>query len=78
MKGSDKSVMKLALKDISAFIQSKYSHNEMFTHYSIHDIDSWFCTPDFLYTKQAVRLNRLLGLHKINKQNNINNLKQTK
>ncbi len=76
-KKETKSVMKLALWDIDCFVRAMYNDSERFTYF-YHGCDNWICTSEHIYTKETIRLNRLLGLHKINKQNNIANLKQIK
>jgi len=35
--------------------------------------DQWFVTSNYLFTKEQYKLNRLLGLHNINKQGYFNN-----
>jgi len=38
------------------------------------DKGEFFVTSTFLNSKETRKLNRLLGLHKVNKQDNINNI----
>ena len=64
----EKSVMRIAFRDISKHIQSNYTDAERFTKFW-RGMDSWICSPEHLYTKETIRLNRQLGIHKINKQN---------
>lgn len=59
-------VTRIAREDITNYIRSKYSN--LGIEYNGEDYDSWVCGWSHLYTKENIRLNRVLGLHKINKQ----------
>lgn len=74
------SVARLALRDISEYV----NNNNIFkrpTFYSIGDAPSkikrseiWSVNQEYLFTKEQRRLNKELGLHKINKEHNAINL----
>ena len=55
-----------ALKDISKHIKESYPE-EVYGR-----VDVWVCCPEHLNTTETRELNRRLGLHKINKQNEKN------
>ena len=57
-----KSVANIAMKDISKYLND----NDIPIHNGKQD--TWYVRPEHLYTKEQRRLNRELGLHKINKQ----------
>lgn len=38
--------------------------------------DQWNVTQDYLFTKEQYRLNRELGIHKLNKKDNVKNFKK--
>jgi|TARA_R110002167_G_scaffold105374_2_gene271023 hypothetical protein len=52
-----------ALKDISKYISETYKENGL-----VGKGDSWVCCAEHLNTIETRKLNRRLGLHKINKQ----------
>ena len=55
-------VRSIALKDISKHIKELYSE-ELYGQ-----VDVWVCCSEHIDTKETRKLNRRLGLHKINKQ----------
>ena len=57
---------KIAFKDISEYIAD---NNIKVLGY---DHDVWYVTPSIMFTKKTRFLNKLLGLHKINKFGNQN------
>ena len=66
-------VDKIASKDISQYLRSEYQYT------SIYDgKDSWVATPVYLFTKESRLLNKQLGVSKINKQQNIENITKRK
>lgn len=60
-----KTVRQLALKDISEDFNS-IPYNELYTVYTVGDVDSWYVSATMLDTKENRRLNKLLGLEKVN------------
>ena len=68
MKTKYKTVSEIAFKDISKYLDEHYNRKISSEQYLI--------TPQHLQTKETRKLNRELGIHKINKLNNIENTKR--
>ena len=64
-----KSVAQIALKDIAEYQRELLNEKSHFFN------KGNFVTPTQLFTKEVKRLNRQLGLHKINKTKNQKNFK---
>jgi len=65
-----KSVRHLAHRDINRWISQNYKIDEIRTFYKgigVRTADTWVVRFEFLESKETSRLNRALGLHKINK-----------
>jgi len=58
-----------AFKDISSWINETYKGDEITTRKGLKkgEVDVWIACPIHIDTKETIRLNRVLGLHKINK-----------
>lgn len=50
---------RLAMKDISNYLKENYFVRDEYQ-------DVWFVTPSFMMNKESRKLNKKLGLHKIN------------
>lgn len=59
---SERVVSRMAFADISDYLKEEASFS-----YGEHDV--WVVTPNALDTKETRRLNKELGLHKVNKTN---------
>ena len=66
----DKSVRHTAFKDITSWIKETYKPHEIITKKGLPtgESDVWVACPVHIETKETIRLNRLLNIHKINKQ----------
>ena len=64
---------RIAMKDISNYLKENYFVRDEYQ-------DVWFVTPSFMMNKESRKLNKKLGLHKINKygqkMNKFNNNKK--
>lgn len=67
------SAAKMALKDISDYIENEYEGETIAFHRQHTEV--WVVTPAILFTKHARRLNRQLGINTINYLGNSNGTK---
>lgn len=59
-------VTNVVREDITEWIRSNHSNLGLEWNEGVYD--AWVCCWGHLYTKDNIRLNRVLGIHKINKQ----------
>lgn len=69
----NKAVSQVALRDISKYanVEREKRRSNQLEHEKDSLDESWIVSRDYLQTKTTTRLNRLLGLHKVNKVNKL-------
>lgn len=65
----NKAVSQVALRDISKYanVEREKRRSNQLEHEKDSLDESWIVSRDYLQTKTTTRLNRLLGVHKVNK-----------